>query len=101
MGLGRFHYPGLGTLSALSAGGGADLQLVELVCAAGKSQSQIGGHHQPAVSALCGGAPDHSWWRSASHHHLTARSGQQSAIDADGYSCPNEPIQSSCGAVEN
>ena len=39
--------------------------------------------------------------RSASHHHLAARSGQQSAIDANDDSWPYQPIQSSCGAVEN
>ena len=60
MGLGRFHHPGLGTVSTLSRGGGTDLQLVELICAAGKSQSEIGGDHQPAVSTLSRGTPDHS-----------------------------------------
>jgi hypothetical protein len=87
MGLGRFNHPGLGTLQALGAG--ADLQLVELVCEAGKSQSEIRGDHQPAVSALGGGAPDHSWWHSAPHHHLAARSGQQTAINPRRYSLPS------------
>ena len=31
------------------------------------------GDHQPAFSAFCRGAPDHSWRRSASDHHLAAR----------------------------
>ena len=99
MGLGRFHHPGLGTLQALGAG--ADLQLVELVCEAGKSQSEIRGDHQPAVSALGCGPSDHSRWRKAAHHYFAARRERQSKVVAHWYPCAHQPIQNRCGAAQN
>src|SRR6266511_3551248 len=68
MGLGRVYHPRSGALSVIGSGSSAHLQLVELICAAGESQSPLGSDHQPPVFALGGGAPDHSWRRKTSQH---------------------------------
>src|SRR5918994_6021712 len=101
MGLGRVYYSRPRALPALGDGGGPDLQLVELICASGKSQSPIGGDHQPALFTLGRGAPEQSWRCAASYHHSSARRGGQSEIAARWYPWVVGSIQSNCGAVEN
>src|SRR6266511_2755201 len=100
MGLGRVYHPRSGALSVIGSGSSAHLQLVELICAAGESQSPLGSDHQPPVFALGGGAPDHSWRRKTSQYYFSACRGRQSESTARGYSCANQQIQKYCGAVQ-
>src|ERR1035437_1818035 len=58
MGLGRLYDPGSGTLQSLGTGRGADLQLVELVCAAGAPENAAGSHHVTPHAARRGGPAD-------------------------------------------
>src|SRR6266511_1101143 len=93
MGLGRVYHPRSGALSVIGSGSSAHLQLVELICAAGESQSPLGSDHQPPVFALGGGAQDHSWRRKTSQYYFSACRGRQSESAARGYSCANQQIQ--------
>jgi hypothetical protein len=63
MGLGRVHYERHAPKWADGAGGGADVQLVELVCEGGQSAGQARGADEQAAAAVRGGAGNANGWQ--------------------------------------
>src|SRR5208282_2850691 len=100
MGLGWICDAGFAALPGRGAQRGADLQLVEPVCAVRRSGATAGSSDQPAPADVRGGAGNQT--RGADDHCADQRSrpSQPSPTIVDGSEPVSQRVEECCGAVE-